>query len=98
MELQLWDAGGGGTGKYPALLKMWWKKAVGAIIVCDCTKMDTLNEVKYWKEILDENVVLPDHSPIPWLLIANKYDLLENTFSMEQIDKESLDLASYNHR
>lgn len=93
VELQLWDAGGSGPGKYPNLLKMCCRKAVGAVIVCDCTQMNTLNKVNYWKDVLDENVVLPDNSPIPTLLVANKSDLLTQMFTMEQVDKESLDLA-----
>ncbi len=80
------------------MLKAWWRKAVGALIVCDSTKMKTLDDVKYWKDKLDENAVLPDNLPIPWVLVANKSDLLTDKLSNEKVDKESLDMAWYNHR
>ena len=98
IDLQLWDVGGGGHGKYPALLKMSWRKVVGAIIVWDWTQISTLNDVNYWKDILDENAVMPDNSPIPALLVANKSDLLDQMFSAEQVDQESLDNAWFSHR
>ena len=60
--------------------------------------MKTLEWVNNWKEILDENEVMPDNSPIPWVLVANKYDKLSEAFTMEQVDQEALDLACYNHR
>lgn len=98
IDLQIWDVGGGGHGKYPALLKMCCRKTVGAVIVCDWTQISTLSQVNYWKDVLDENVVMPDNSPIPVLLIANKVDLIDQIFSSEKVDKESLDNAWFSHR
>lgn len=98
MQLNLWDVGGGGHGRYPQMLQMWCRNALGAIIVCDCTQLSTLDQVQVWKENLDENAVMPDNSPIPCLLVANKSDLLDQKFAVEKIDQDSLDIAWMNYK
>ena len=46
-------------------------------MVCDCTKPATLKLASEWKKQVDEHVQMPDKSPLPMLLLANKFDIRE---------------------
>ena len=48
--------------------------AIGAFIVFDVTRPQTFDAVSKWKYDLDSKVFLPNNSPIPAVLLANKCD------------------------
>ena len=51
---------------------MYYKEAVGALVVFDVTRVTTFEAVTKWKNDIDAKVVLPDGKPIPVVLLANK--------------------------
>ncbi|GBP13325.1 Ras-related protein Rab-32 [Eumeta japonica] len=56
------------------MTRVYYKEAVGAFIVFDVTRVATFDAVVKWKGDLDAKVQLPDGSPIPCVLLANKCD------------------------
>ena len=52
--------------------QVYYKEAVGAFIVFDVTRASTFEAVQKWKNDLDSKVMLPNGSPIPVVLLANK--------------------------
>ncbi|VVC91165.1 unnamed protein product [Leptidea sinapis] len=54
------------------MTRVYYKEAVGAFIVFDVSRMATFDAVVKWKNDLDTKVQLPDGSPIPCILLANK--------------------------
>lgn len=54
------------------MTRVYYKEAVGAFIVFDVTRGSTFESVAKWKQDLDTKVQLPDGSPIPCVLLANK--------------------------
>lgn len=54
------------------MTRVYYKEAVGAFIVFDCTRIATFDAVSKWKQDLDAKVQLPDGNPIPCILLANK--------------------------
>ena len=54
------------------MTRVYYKEAVGAFIVFDVTRTSTFESVAKWKQDLDAKVQLPDGSPIPCVLLANK--------------------------
>lgn len=54
------------------MTRVYYKEAVGAFIVFDVTRAATFDAVIKWKQDLDSKVQLPDGSPIPCILLANK--------------------------
>jgi Ras-related protein Rab-32 len=56
------------------MTRVYYKEAVGAFIVFDCARIATFDAVTKWKQDLDSKVQLPDGSPIPCILLANKCD------------------------
>lgn len=54
------------------MTRVYYKEAVGAFIVFDVSRVATFDAVVKWKNDLDSKVQLPDGSPIPCVLLANK--------------------------
>lgn len=54
------------------MTRVYYKEALGAFIVFDVTRSATFDAVIKWKQDLDSKVQLPNGSPIPCILIANK--------------------------
>ena len=65
------------------MTRVYYKEAVGAMIVYDVTREKTFQAVTKWKADIDENL-----TDIPVVLLANKCDLLEKE---EDLDKDMLD-------
>lgn len=75
------------------MTRVYYKEAVGAFIVFDVTRSATLDAVVKWKQDLDSKVQLPDGSPIPCVLLANKCDqqkegLVNSPAKMDEYCKE----------
>ncbi|XP_032688876.1 ras-related protein Rab-32 isoform X3 [Odontomachus brunneus] len=91
IRLQLWDIAG--QERFGNMTRVYYKEAVGAFIVFDVTRSATLDAVVKWKQDLDSKVQLPDGSPIPCVLLANKCDqhkegLVNSPNKMDEYCKE----------
>lgn len=74
VRLQLWDIAG--QERFGNMTRVYYKEAVGCLLVFDVTRQTTFDAVKKWKLDLDAKVSLSnDDEPIPAVLIANKIDL-----------------------
>ncbi|XP_051866816.1 ras-related protein Rab-32-like [Pristis pectinata] len=72
IRLQLWDIAG--QERFGNMTRVYYKEAVGAIVVFDVSRRSTFDAVLKWKNDLDKNVKLPNGEPIPSVLLANKCD------------------------
>lgn len=55
------------------MTRVYYKEAVGAMVVFDVTRVTTFEAVQKWKNDIDAKVLLPpDNRPIPVVLLANK--------------------------
>lgn len=61
-----------GQERFGSMTRVYYKEAVGALIVFDVTRANTFDAVSKWKADLDAKVVLLDQRPVPAVLIANK--------------------------
>lgn len=61
-----------GQERFGNMTRVYYKEAVGAFIVFDVSRVATFDAVVKWKNDLDTKVQLPDGSPIPCILLANK--------------------------
>ncbi len=55
--------------------RVYYKWAMGAIVVFDITKSSTLEAASEWKQDLDSKVCLDSGRPVPAVLLANKCDM-----------------------
>ncbi|XP_003443041.1 ras-related protein Rab-32 [Oreochromis niloticus] len=73
VRLQLWDIGG--QERVKNMSRVYYKEAMGAVVVFDITNSCTLEAASEWKQDLDTKVRLDSGQPIPAVLLANKCDL-----------------------
>ena len=75
-RIQLWDIGG--QDKSASMAKIFAKDSHGCIVVTDLSINETPAEILKWKEIISEESTFVDDEKIPFILIGNKIDLIEN--------------------
>jgi Ras-related protein Rab-32 len=59
------------------MTRVYYKEAVGCIIVFDITRASTFDAVTKWKADLDNKVQLSDGTRLPCILLANKVFLIQ---------------------
>lgn len=72
IRLQLWDIAG--QERYGNMTRVYYREAVGALVVFDVTRSSTFDAVLKWKQDLDTKVTLNHGRPVPAVLLANKSD------------------------
>lgn len=76
VRLQLWDIAG--QERYGNMTRVYYREAVGALVVFDMTRLSTFQAVLKWKGDLDAKVALSNGRPVPAVLLANKCDQRRN--------------------
>ena len=89
VRLQLWDIAG--QERFGNMTRVYYKEAVGAILVYDLTRKDTFSAIDKWKTDLDSKVVLPDGRNIPCVLVGNKCDQKD----VADVDRDSPIMNSF---
>uniref|UniRef100_A0A8P4K953 Ras-related protein Rab n=1 Tax=Dicentrarchus labrax TaxID=13489 RepID=A0A8P4K953_DICLA len=72
VRLQLWDIAG--QERYGNMTRVYYREAVGALVVFDMTRLSTFQAVLKWKGDLDSKVALSNGRSVPVVLLANKCD------------------------
>ena len=86
-KVQLWDIGG--QDKTPAVTKIFTKDSHGCIIVSDITNKDTLDSTLEWKKAVEDEIRFTDGGNIPFLLVQNKVDLIEDQNEKDKLEIET---------
>jgi small GTP-binding protein len=82
VDVQLWDIAG--QERYGNMTSVYYRQAVGAIVVFDVTRASTRDMVQMWKKDIDDKVRTSRGLPVPALLMGNKIDLLTKLENWEQ--------------
>ncbi|XP_003978587.1 ras-related protein Rab-32 [Takifugu rubripes] len=72
VRLQFWDIAG--QERFRKMSRVYYKGAMGALVVFDITNSSTLEAASEWKEDLDSKVCLHSGHLLPAVLLANKCD------------------------
>jgi len=92
IRLQLWDIAG--QERFGNMTRVYYKEAVGAMVVFDVTRIATFEAAAKWKSDIDSKVTVGvEEKSIPVILLANKIDLTKDGFvktspQMDQYCKE----------
>ncbi|XP_031703284.1 ras-related protein Rab-32 [Anarrhichthys ocellatus] len=73
VRVQFWDIGG--QERFRKMSRVYYKGAMGAVVVFDITNSSTLEAASEWKRDLDSKVCLDSGRPVPAVLLANKCDM-----------------------
>ena len=87
-SIQFWDIAG--QERFIGLTRTYYKNALAAIVVFDITQRISLQNAKRWKQDVDDKVFLPNGDNIPAILLANKWDLIEDNPSLRKADDQEL--------
>lgn len=74
IKLQLWDIAG--QERFNSMIRVYYRDALGALIVFDANNPTSFESVERWKNDLDSKVRLSNGNAVPCLLLANKCDLI----------------------
>ncbi|XP_063219883.1 ras-related protein Rab-7L1-like isoform X1 [Bacillus rossius redtenbacheri] len=82
IKLQLWDIAG--QERFTWMTRVYYKDSHGCVIMFDLTNKNSFVNTLKWKRDVDSKCSLPDGSPIPCMLLANKVDQMQiETFYKE---------------
>jgi small GTP-binding protein len=82
VRLQLWDIAG--QERFGHMTRVYYKEAVGAMVVFDVTRPGTFDAVAKWKADLDSNLS-DEQRKLPVVLLANKCDLAKEPLDTERM-------------
>ena len=93
-RIQLWDIGG--QDKSPSIGKIFARDSLGCLVISECTKPESLKDSLDWKNVMNEESVFVDGEKIPFVLIQNKIDLIEEKSELEEIENKTKIAAESN--
>jgi Ras-related protein Rab-32 len=74
-----------GQERFGSMTRVYYKEALGCIIVFDVTRASTFEAVSKWKVDLDNKVQLPNGNRVPCILLANKVFTIRNIYNIVRI-------------
>merc|ERR1712060_47925 len=90
LQLIFWDIAG--QERFIGLAPTYYRNAVAALIVFDATEnLRKLDNTAKWKFEVDSKVFYPNEDPVPVVLLANKWDLIETGEKPQIISSDILD-------
>ena len=90
-RIQLWDIGG--QDKSSSMAKIFARDSHGCIVVTDITINETPAEILKWKEIISDESAFIENEKIPFLLIGNKIDLIEDDEDKKKIEEKTKEMS-----
>ena len=93
-RIQLWDIGG--QDKSPFMAKIFARDSHGCLVLSDCSKPETLKDTLDWKNVMSEESSFVDGKKLPFVLVQNKIDLIENKTQLDEVEKNTKNLADNN--
>jgi len=95
LNVQLWDIAG--QERFIGLTSAYYKHAVAALVVFDITNEKSLLNAVSWKADVDKKVFLPNGESIPVVLLANKWDLIQEDESARVLSDAHLEVFCRKH-
>jgi len=94
LDIQLWDIAG--QERFIGLFPIYYRSAVGAVVVFDITSKQSLNIALKWKNEID-NKLCNDGNQIPIVLFANKWDLIMDKPELRDVSDDELNEFCHNN-
>ena len=91
---QLWDIGG--QDKSPSMAKIFARDSHGCLVLSDCTKPESFQDTLDWKNVMNKESVFVDGEKLPFVLVQNKIDLIEEKKDLDEIENKTKELSEQN--
>jgi small GTP-binding protein len=93
-RIQLWDIGG--QDKSPAMAKIFSRDSHGCVVISDSTNIKTLEDTLNWQKLVSDEAKFLDGGKLPFILVQNKVDLIENRDKFEKIEEKTKKISEFN--
>ena len=93
-RIQLWDIGG--QDKSSNIAKIFARDSHGCVVISDSTRSETLKDTLNWRKIISNEASFVDGGNLPFILVQNKVDLIQNREDFERIENETKDISESN--
>ena len=93
-RIQLWDISG--QDKSPSMAKIFARDSHGCLVLSDSTKPETFQDSLDWKNVMNNESVFVDGEKLPFVLVQNKIDLIEEKKDLDEIENKTKELAEQN--
>ena len=93
-RIQLWDIGG--QDKSSGMAKIFSRDSHGCVIISDSSNIATLGETLKWKDLVSNEANFIDGKKLPFILVENKIDLIENREEFQNIENQTKNIAENN--
>ena len=93
-RIQLWDIGG--QDKSPSMAKIFARDSHGCLVLSDCTKPESFQDTLDWKNVMNKESVFVDGEKLPFVLVQNKIDLVEEKKDLDEIENKTKELSEEN--
>jgi small GTP-binding protein len=93
-RIQLWDIGG--QDKSSSIAKIFARDSHGCVVISDSTRSETLKDTLNWKKIISDETSFVDGGILPFILVQNKVDLIQDREDFERIENETKDICEKN--
>ena len=90
-RIQLWDIGG--QDKSPTMAKIFSRDSHGCVVISDSTDSKSLEDTLIWQKLVSDETKFLDGGKLPFILVQNKIDLIENREDFEKIEKETKNIS-----
>ena len=94
-DVQLWDIAG--QERFGNMTGVYYREAVGAVVVFDVMRNPTFDMTKVWKKDIYEKVRTSKGQPVPIILLGNKIDLMEKDENWEKRKEEIMEYSKENN-
>ena len=94
-RIQLWDIGGQDIS--PTMAKIFARDSHGCVVLSDSTNIKALEDTLNWKNLVSQETNFIDGEKLPFILVQNKIDLIENREDFEKIENETKTLCKDNN-
>ena len=93
-RIQLWDIGG--QDKSSGIAKIFARDSHGCVVISDSMRMETLEDTLNWKKIISDETNFIDGEKLPFILVQNKVDLIENREDFQRIENKTKEICENN--
>ena len=94
-RVQLWDIGGQDKSS-SSMAKIFSRDSHGCVVISDATNIETLKNTLKWKELVSNESNFIDGDKLPFILVQNKIDLIENEEDFDKVEDETKNIYENN--
>ena len=94
-RVQLWDIGGQDNSS-SSIAKIFSRDSHGCVVISDANNIETLKDALKWKEVISNESNFIDGDKLPFILVQNKIDLIENKEDFDKVEDETKNIYENN--